>query len=247
MVFSEFTVTLNNFTIIFGGFFMILNLFVSILNDFIIILNDLMFFISQSITYIFDIFMNKYANFLYMHDGYSSDISLGNNRLKNLHFNLIGQGDPEYNTPIQGHPQGGPRLPPNNQARSEWFNRPRGLRVLILEYEWRGLPAKALSGPGFSLYEGVWTIQDPTGVGARGYLDPLTGRPYLGSCQPYAKNLSKAMEYVVEGGGLNQKFEPFNEEAKRFFTEFMKFHHPDRSTAYYRNYYHVREAIRSLP
>lgn len=40
---------------------------------------------------------------------------------------------------------------------------------------------------------GRYLINDPTGVGNRGYIDPNTNIPYL-SNQPYASNLASAME-----------------------------------------------------
>lgn len=61
------------------------------------------------------------------------------------------------------------------------------------------------SGPGvantrFVLVDSKYHVSDPTGVAARGYINPITGRPYPTS-QPYFSNLASSLEHQLEVSG----------------------------------------------
>lgn len=85
-------------------------------------------------------------------------------------------------------------------------------------------------GDGFRIVNDTYIIDDPTQVATRGYLDPVTMAPYA-SCQPYARNLSNAMTHSVGGGNTTaQMFTArYGFGADRFFNEFMRYNHPNRS------------------
>ena len=53
-------------------------------------------------------------------------------------------------------------------------------------------------GNGFYFNGRVYTIDDPTNVINKGYLDPNTMRPFNMSSQPYAINLVNAMAHNVQ-------------------------------------------------
>jgi hypothetical protein len=77
---------------------------------------------------------------------------------------------------------------------------------------------------------GRYYINDPTGVGNRGYIDPSTNRPYL-SNQSYARNLANAMENdSIRHGNptVGWNIRAFDDNSYRFFSEYMGYHYLDR-------------------
>lgn len=74
-------------------------------------------------------------------------------------------------------------------------------------------------GNGFSFDGRVYTINDPTNVTNRGFLDPITMRPFNMSYQPYARNLSNAMAHAVQNNNPTQAMDPsiYGNNATRFY------------------------------
>lgn len=72
-------------------------------------------------------------------------------------------------------------------------------------------------------------IQDPLQQSERGYLNPVTGRPFQSS-QPYARNLARAMQnYADQEGQTTTSFPPIlGTNASRFYNEFLAYNHPQR-------------------
>lgn len=85
-------------------------------------------------------------------------------------------------------------------------------------------------GNGFSFDGRVYTINDPTNVTNRGFLDPITMRPFNMSYQPYARNLSNAMAHAVQNNNPTQAMDPsiYGNNATRFYGEFMRYTYPNR-------------------
>lgn len=85
-------------------------------------------------------------------------------------------------------------------------------------------------GNGFSFDGRVYTINDPTNVINRGFLDPITMRPFNMSYQPYARNLSNAMAHAVQNNNPTQAMDPaiYGNNATRFYGEFMRYTYPNR-------------------
>ena len=78
-------------------------------------------------------------------------------------------------------------------------------------------------GDGFTCHNGIYKINDPTGVGPIGYKQlALSGSSF----QPYAANLSNAMQHgVSSGNNINptQRMNPskFGHDEMTFFAEFI--------------------------
>ena len=104
-------------------------------------------------------------------------------------------------------------------------------------------------GNGFSFDGRVYTINDPTNVTNRGFLDPITMRPFNMSYQPYARNLSNAMAHAVQNNNPTQAMDPsiYGNNATRFYGEFMRYTYPNRDPNSYWNSTPVRKAIQKLP
>ena len=141
-------------------------------------------------------------------------------------LNTQGQSPLPYNSnPPQLNTQGPWPLPPNY--------RPEGL--------------EGGYGP-FVMVDGLFKINDPTGVADRGYIDPSTGKPYATS-QPYCRNYSLTMKKIQENCPATpnrtqvwSEVTPFlDEKAKRFYNEFMKYNHPERTEGRYKNSDPVRD------
>lgn len=60
---------------------------------------------------------------------------------------------------------------------------------------------------------GKYVVDDPNNLAVRGYINPATGQPYLGFCQPYAGNLSRVMDSYRKHEGAMQ-FDSFREQDK---------------------------------
>jgi hypothetical protein len=90
-------------------------------------------------------------------------------------------------------------------------------------------------GNGFSFDGQVYTINDPTNVRNRGFLDPITMRPFNMSYQPYATNLSNAMAHAVQNNNPTQGMDPsiYGYNATRFYSEFMRYTYPNRDPNQY--------------
>jgi hypothetical protein len=90
-------------------------------------------------------------------------------------------------------------------------------------------------GNGFSYDGRVYTINDPTNVMNRGFLDPITMRPFNMSYQPYATNLSNAMAHAVQGGNPTMGMDSsiYGHNATRFYSEFMQYTYPNRDRNQY--------------
>jgi len=90
-------------------------------------------------------------------------------------------------------------------------------------------------GNGFSFDGREYTINDPTNVRNRGFLDPITMRPFNMSYQPYATNLANAMAHAVQNNNPTQAMYPsiYGYNAVRFYSEFMKYTYPDRDPNQY--------------
>ena len=126
----------------------------------------------------------------------------------------------------QGNNQNNP--PSNNQGDNQ--NNPMGNRPYALGND------------------GRYYINDPTGVGNRGYIDPSTNRPYL-SNQPYARNLASAMEdYSIQHGNptVGWSSRAFDDNSYRFFSEYMGYHHPSRTVNQQWNSGIIRKNFRDL-
>jgi len=104
-------------------------------------------------------------------------------------------------------------------------------------------------GNGFSFDGRVYTINDPSNVKNRGFLDPITMKPFNMSYQPYAKNLSNAMEHVVQGHNPTQWMDTsiYGHNAARFYLEFMRYTYTNREPYQYWNSAPIRRAIKKLP
>ena len=83
----------------------------------------------------------------------------------------------------------------------------------------------------------------------RGFLDPITMRPFNMSYQPYATNLSNAMGHAVQGGNPTRGMDSsiYGHNATRFYSEFMQYTYPNRDSNQYLNSVPVRKAIKALP
>src|SRR5271167_242048 len=101
-------------------------------------------------------------------------------------------------------------------------------------------------GNGFSYDGRVYTINDPTNVMNRGFLDPITMRPFNMSYQPYATNLSNAMAHAVKDGNPTMTMDSsiYGHNASRFYSEFMQYTYPNRDRNQYLNSVPVRKAIK---
>src|SRR5271167_1088834 len=90
-------------------------------------------------------------------------------------------------------------------------------------------------GNGFTFDGRVYTIDDPTNVRNRGFLDPITMRPFNMSYQPYARNLSNAMAHAVQGlnPAMSMNSSIYGHNVDRFFSEFMKYNYPNRESHQY--------------
>jgi hypothetical protein len=83
---------------------------------------------------------------------------------------------------------------------------------------------------GFTMQNNAYNIHDPTNIGVRGYIDPATGRPYPSS-QPYAGNLSRAMQRDAEIHGnptVSLNRQAFDQNSRRFYRQFMRHNYPNR-------------------
>ena len=89
-------------------------------------------------------------------------------------------------------------------------------------------------GNGFSFDGRIYTIDDPTNVRNRGFLDPITMRPF-NSYQPYATNLSNAMAHAVQGAQPTQGMNPsvYDHNAIIFYEEYMRYTYPNRHPSQY--------------
>jgi hypothetical protein len=90
-------------------------------------------------------------------------------------------------------------------------------------------------GNGFSFDGRVYTINDPTNVMNRGFLDPITTRPFNMSYQPYARNLANAMAHAVQNNNPTQGMDAslYGYNAARFYSEFMGYTYPNRDPNQY--------------
>jgi hypothetical protein len=90
-------------------------------------------------------------------------------------------------------------------------------------------------GNGFSFDGRVYTINDPTNVRNRGFLDPITTRPFNMSYQPYATNLANAMAHAVQNNNPTQGMDPsiYGYNTARFYSEFMGYTYPNRDPNQY--------------
>lgn len=81
---------------------------------------------------------------------------------------------------------------------------------------------------GVTLVGGRYHIADPLGIGARGYKNGSTwyidNKPYAHNNQPYAGNISKALQHSYESTSSNDKPQ-FDPVADAYFNEFMKREH----------------------
>ena len=103
----------------------------------------------------------------------------------------------------------------------------------------QSMVADTMVGPfGVSL-EGHYTINDPSNIGMRGYINPQTGMPYH-SCQPFAKNLSLAMNHEIsslkfKGTSNSCTWNPdkYDANASKFYQEYLQYNYPSRSSNNY--------------
>lgn len=102
-------------------------------------------------------------------------------------------------------------------------------------------------GVGFRIVNGVYIIDDPTMVGGRGYINPITGMPYNQSFQPFARNLANAMAYRARDGIDQFHTGGYSQGVDTFLLDFMRYNHPERSYNAYWNSNPVRNEIRRLP
>jgi hypothetical protein len=125
-------------------------------------------------------------------------------------YNPLGEGSANPNPNPNPNPNANPN-PPQNVGQAIFY------------------------GNGFSFDGRVYTINDPTNVMNRGFLDPITMRPFNMSYQPYATNLSNAMAHAVQNGNPTKGIDPsiYGYNATRFYSEFMRYTYPNRDPNQY--------------
>lgn len=105
----------------------------------------------------------------------------------------------------------------------------------------------------WTFMNGVFNINDPTGIAARGFLNPATGLPYP-SYQPYASRFADAMQRSVDNSGIQTQHindsvycREFTDRDIAWYKEFMQYTYPNRNPSVYANSRPVRKAIAALP
>jgi hypothetical protein len=93
----------------------------------------------------------------------------------------------------------------------------------------------------------AYIVPDPTNIGGRGYIDVLTGLPYLTS-QPYAGNLAVQMAVQANNHGnstVGWSARGFDANATRFFEQYMQHNYPNRSRNQWWNSASIRKEFRN--
>ena len=94
-----------------------------------------------------------------------------------------------------------------------------------------------------------YIINDPTGIRARGYVNPATGQPYPSS-QPYLGNLARALEHYLAhspSGAIAFNIREFSAEDIDFIYNYMAKEYPNRNRWQYYNSTEVRRRMRNKP
>ena len=131
------------------------------------------------------------------------------NTVQGSSANLSGGSNPNPNTNPNTNPNPNPNQNPNP---------PQNVGQPIYD------------GNGFSFDGRVYTINDPTNVTNRGFLDTITMRPFNMSYLSYVRNLSNAMAHAVQNNNPTQAMDPsiYGNNATRFYGEFMRYTYPNR-------------------
>lgn len=78
--------------------------------------------------------------------------------------------------------------------------------------------------PVFRVTDGKYVITDPDKIAERGYIDPATKKGYVGSSQPYLRNLAQALEHEALSRNLQSakfNWDKFDPQTQKFIKDWM--------------------------